>query len=234
MKKIMMFMLLSVPLFTMAQTKESYSSWNSLIIDYHLNDHFYMKNEAHFRRTDFLSNWQQILIRPSLHYKYNETVDFAVGYTYSRNYRTSLNFNENDAWEQVMLSHRSNKSLFKHRFRFEERFIDRVVLMPNKTYGGDGTDFKMRFRYRFTWGMPLIKVEEGRYIGIAAFDEIWLNTNKGIVPRGINQNWFYAGLSYPISKTASIGMGYMDAYAPNGNNGFSNNHILQATLKYHI
>lgn len=236
MKKGTICFFLFIPLFMMAQTQEKYSSWSSLIIDYKLSDNFYLKNEAHFRRTKFLSAWQQILLRPSFHYKYNETVDFAVGYTYSRNYRNTRNFNENDAWEQMQLSHKSNKSSFKHRFRLEQRFIEKVVQTPNGNYDIEGINFKMRFRYRFTWSMPLFKITEGKSIGITAFDEIWLNTDKGIVPKQINQNWFYAGLSYPLFKKASIGIGFLDAFAPvgNSNHNFINNNILQTTIKYHL
>ncbi len=234
MKKIIIYLFLSIPLFTIAQTKESYNSWNSLIVDYKLNDNFYLKNEAHFRRTHFLSDWQQILIRPSFHYKYNETVDFSVGYTYSKNFRDIHNFNENGLWQQVMLLHKSDKSSFKHRFRLEQRFIDKVVQIPNNTYKIDGTNFKMRFRYRFTWSMPLLKVNKDKSIGITAFDEIWLNTGRGITPKSLNQNWFYTGLSYPLSKKTSIGLGYINTYIPKGNNNFNSNHILQTTLKYHI
>jgi hypothetical protein len=169
-----------------------------------------------------------------LNYNLNETTNFAVGYTYSRNYQDTHDFNENDIWQQLMLSHKSGKSSFKHRFRFEERFIEKVVQTPDNTYITDATDYKMRFRYRFTWGIPVIKIKEGKYIGISAFDEIWLNTDKGIVPKSINQNWWYAGVSYPISKKASIDLGYMNAYIPTGNDTFHSNHILQTTLKYHI
>ena len=235
MKKKLYYLLLLIPVLSMAQTKENYSSWNSLIMDYHINDNFYLKNESHFRRTNFLSDWQQILIRPSLHYKYNKTVDFAIGYTYSRNYKEPKNFNENDAWQQVQLSHTSQKSSFKHRFRLEQRFIDEIAQTTTGNFTKDGTNFSMRFRYRFTWSMPLFKVNGDKKLSVAAFDEIWLNAEKGIVPRSVNQNWFYAGLSYPISKKASIGLGYLDAYAPiGGNHNFADNHILQTTLKYHI
>lgn len=235
MKKIIVGLLLAVPLLGMAQTKENYSSWNSLIVNYQLNDNLYLKNETHFRRTNFLSDWQQILIRPGVHYKLNKTVTLSAGYTYSRNYKPNKKFNENDAWEQLMLSHKSGKSSFKHRFRLEQRFIDNIVQVPNGDFVKDGTNFGMRFRYRFTWSMPLIRVKNDKSIGITAFDEIWLNTEKGIVPRSVNQNWFYAGLSYPLSKKTSIGIGYLDAYAPiGGGHNFVDNHILQTTLKYHI
>ncbi len=225
---IIILLLIPVAVFSQSTTDQGYSSWNSVILDYTINNKVYIKNEAHFRRTNFLKNWQQLLIRPSVHYKYNDAVDLSVGYSFSKNFRENYNFNENNVWEQVILSHISGKSKFKHRFRLEQRFIDQVFELPN------GTDFKMRFRYRFTWGMPLLKIINNKKISITVFDEIWLNTNLGIVPKSLNQNWFYVGLSYPILKNTSLGLGYMNDYLPTGLNHFKSNHILQTTLKYHF
>ncbi|QTD37246.1 DUF2490 domain-containing protein [Polaribacter batillariae] len=235
--KYILIILFLIPVAVLGQSKtvkQSNSSWNTVILDYKINNKFYLKNEAHFRRTHFLDDWQQILIRPSIHYNLNKTVDFAVGYTFAKNYRDTHNFNENDIWQQIMLSHASGKSNFKHRFRLEQRFIEQFVQLSNASFSENGTDFKMRFRYRFTWGMPLFKVTDTKKINLTAFDEIWLNTGSGIVPESINQNWFYVGISYPIFKNASLGMGYLNDYAPVGVNSFRNNNILQTTLKYHL
>ncbi len=195
----------------------------------------FIKNYSDFRKTNFLAVWQQILIRPSFHYKYNETVDFAVGYSYWQNFKPTANFNENDAWQQMKLSHKSSKSSFKHRFRLEQRFIDSIAQNTSGDFIKDGTNFSLRFRYRFTWSRPLIKVKDNKHISVTIFDEIWLNIEKGIVPRSVNQNWFYVGLSYPIGKKASIGLGYLDTVSPKGGgHNFVDNHVLQATMKYHI
>ena len=133
-----------------------------------------------------------------------------------------------------MLSHGSGKSKFKHRFRFEQRFVDRFLQQPAGEFLKDGTDFLMRFRYRFTWSTPLFTIQEGKKVNLSVFDEIWLNTEEGIVPKSLNQNWFYVGVGYPIFENASFGIGYMNDYAPLGSDRYRSNHVLQTTLKYHI
>jgi Protein of unknown function (DUF2490). len=169
-----------------------------------------------------------------VHYKLNKQIDFSVGYTFAKNYRTFFTYNENDLWEQVQISHTSLKSKFKHRFRFEQRFIDLILHDTNANYFKEGIDFKMRFRYRFTWGVPLIKISGKKYLYLTAFDEIWLNTDSGIVPKSLNQNWFYSGLSYPIFKNTLLGFGYLNDYATVDEYNFRSNHILQTTIKYHF
>ncbi|WP_103070089.1 DUF2490 domain-containing protein [Aquimarina sediminis] len=231
MKKIA-YLLLYVPLFSFSQDSDNqhYSVWNSLIVDYHLNDELYVKNEAHIRRTDFVSNWQQILIRPSIHYRPFEAVDFSVGYSFAKNFRTIKKINENNVWQQVSFLNHLGKSKFDHRFRFEERFIEQ----PFPLSSDSATKFATWFRYRFTWKIVLLKVTEIKKISFIAFDEIWLNTEKGIVPRAVNQNWFYTGIAYPIIKNGSLGIGVMSDYTPLENNTSITNSIMQTTLKYHI
>ncbi len=234
--KHILILLFIVPMAVCSQhsTDESHSSWNAVIVDYSINNNFYLKNETHFRKTNFLKDWQQFLIRPSLHYKYTQNVDFSVGYSFIKSYREAYNFNENNVWQQVLLSHASGASKFKHRFRFEQRFIQHITQLSNANFSADGTDFFMRFRYRFTWQAPLFKIADTKSLNAVAFDEIWLHTDKGIVPKALNQNWFYLGLSYQIFKNTNLGIGYMSAYAPVHTDNFNSNHILQTTLKYHI
>ena len=230
------YLLLSVSLFSYSQNSDihSYSSWSTVIVDYNINTSFYLKNEVHLRRTNFLSDWQQFIIRPSIHYKLNKTVDLSAGYSFLKNYHTTRDFNENNVWQQLLLSHHSGSSKFKHRFRLEERFIEQINQLPSGAYVTDGAEFAMRLRYRFTYNLPLITVVDTKKISLTVFDEIWLNTDKGIVPKSINQNWFYAGISYPILKKGSLGVGFMSDYAPLGNDTYRTNNILQTTLKYHI
>ena len=228
--KITYFLAFFIPVLSLAQTNEEYSSWNSVILDYQISEKFFIKNEIHLRRTHFLRDWQQFLIRPSLHYKFNKDTRFTLGYTFVKNYRNTVTFNENNIWEQFALTHSSFNSKFNHHFRFEQRFIQQII----NTNSINGTKFAMRFRYRFTWIIPLFKLTESKKITFTFFDEIWLNTQKGIVPRSLNQNWFYMGLGYPILKNVSVAMGYMSVYSPILNNYFTNNNIMQTTLKYHI
>jgi len=232
----MKYLLLTVTLLfttiTFSQIQESYSSWNTVLLKYELSPKFYIFNETHFRRTNFLSNWQQFIERPSLHYSLNNTVEFAAGYSYIKNYQETLDFSENNVWEQITLSHDSGKFSFSHRFRYEQRFIQQVVSSSNGNFEIDGTNHTNRLRYRITTSFPLFNIVEDKKLSGVVFDEIWLNQDKGIVPRSLNQNWFYVGVSYPIFDNANLDLGYMSAYAPLGGDFYANNHILQTTFKY--
>lgn len=215
------------------------SAWFSLITDAKINDDFYGKAEVHLRRIDFAANWQQILVRPSLHYKLNPVVDFALGYTFIRNfsyasYSTPIDKNENNIWQQVMLNHQSEKVKFKHRFRYEERFIDKVVQEDGELMA-EGNTYASRFRYRFTTSFPLLNTTGKHPLSAQFFNEIWINLKDGgILPEKLNQNWFYAGLALKINTKSSVGIGYLNDYLALSGGNFETNNILQTTLSYHF
>lgn len=234
-----LLLLIGSTLYAQENTYHKSSAWFSAIGDVHINNKFYGKTEAHIRKTGFTDHWQQLLIRPSIHYKLNNTVDFAVGYTFIRNYSyapysTPIDKNENNIWQQVTLSHASGKVKFKHRFRYEERFIDKVVEKDGHL-GVYGTSFTTRFRYRFTTSFPLVNIGEKHELSAQFFDEIWLNLDEGrVLPERLNQNWFYAGLAFEVNPKASIGIGYLNDHLALSGDNFETNNILQTTLSYHF
>lgn len=223
MKKILFAFLFLQTIVSWAQTENSYSSWNTINLRYAFNDSLYINNETHFRRIDFLENPQQFLLRPSVHYALNATVEFALGYTHIENYGVR-DLTENNVWEQVTLTHTSGKVGFSHRFRFEQRFVEMITAQDTET------NFLTRFRYRFTFKIPLFRIIEDKQLTAVLFDEIWLNTGSGLLPESLNQNWIFAGVSYPLFKNATLGVGYMHAYLPLGNERFIANHVLQTSL----
>ena len=240
MKKIVIYLMLFLGsiLSSLAQEDDNssrFSSWNSITPKVKINEHFYAKSELHIRRTEFLEVWEQFLVRPSLHYTPNATYDFSVGYSFVRNYAFSefsvpINANEHNIWEQVALSHKEGKFSFNHRFRFEQRFIDNIVSQTNGDFGIDGTNYANRFRYRITISRPIFKISEDKSVSIKFFDEIFLSLDDGLEPTDLNQNWFYLGLSTPITKIISLGLGYQHIGLTNANEVFISDDILATSI----
>ncbi|TXE18568.1 DUF2490 domain-containing protein [Psychroserpens burtonensis] len=213
------------------------SSWNSFIPKVKIDNSFYITSEFHFRRANFLKGWEQFIIRPAIHFKKNETYDFALGYSFIKNYSFAdfsipINANEHNIWQQVQLSQSQGKISFKHRFRLEERFIDKIVESSNNHYGIGGGNYNNRFRYRFTVTRPIIKIKEDKSISVEIFNELFMDLEDGIRPKAFNQNWFYVGLGYPITSKMGLGIGYHNIGLNGGNNTFITNHILQTTITY--
>ena len=235
---ILLLVLLAVFGTTNAQEATNFShfsSWNSFTPKVNLSEQFYAKSEFHIRRTNFLAVWEQFLARPSIHYKPNDTFDFAIGYSFLRNYSYSdfsipINANEHNIWEQVALSHKEAVYGFNHRFRFEQRFIDNIITTVNGDFGIDGTNYANRFRYRFSVSRPLFKIVEGKKVSINFFDEIFLSLDDGLEPTALNQNWVYLGFSVPIRINISFGLGYHHIGLNSSNEVFVSEEILAASI----
>lgn len=220
-------------IYSQESTKHVSKSWNTLIINYSLNNNLFLKNEVHLRRTNFLADWNQFVWRPSFHAILNKNIDISIGYAFLNNYRDHYQFVENNISQQVLISQKIGKSSIKHRFRYEQRFIENYVKISDAAYQKEGVNFRTRFRYRFIWSISLIKLKT-KTLKLTAFDEIWLHTGEGIIPKSLQQNWFYTGFSFPILKKTSLSMGYLNSYSSSGTNQYTSNHILQTTLVYKI
>lgn len=223
-----------------SQEGQSYkrsSGWFTGIATIPISDKISADAEVQLSRTDFLADWQQIILRPAFHYKLNPVVDFAVGYSYIRNYAYSnysipIDANENNIWEQVTLNHNSGKVKFIHRFRFEQRFIDKISATEDG-YDRVGNTYTNRVRYRFTTIVPLFKISENFPVTGNFFNEIWINEKtKGVVPTSLNQNWFFAGFGFPVTKKMAMSVGYLNDYVELKGNSHENNTILYTTLNY--
>ncbi len=235
MKKLFLLFILVSPtlFFAQAQSEKMYGTWNTILTNYNLNEKWFLFNEFQIRRTNFMTDWQQFIVRPSINYRANETVTFTAGYSYIKNYSDAFDAQENNVWEEVQLQHSSGQSKFKHRFRFEQRFIEQFAETALGVYEKVDTDFSMRWRYRLTWSLPLFTIKNKK-LSFTVFDEIWFLTGKKVVPRDFNQNWFYVGVSYPILNKTSLSIGYMNDYGKIGDDLFRDNNVIQTTLKFSL
>lgn len=192
-----------------AQETDTYSdAWLFLNTKFKLNDKWSAANELHWRMTDFVGKKQQLLIRPFMTYKHNETVGFSVGYSFALSYPYSSDIlekgkPEHNFWEQVSLSHKQGKVSFGHRFRLEHRFQGNMVIRGGKEEV-DGYEFGNRFRYRFTLKRPL---SEKFFIHL--FDEIWVKMNDSFQSPSYDRNWLYLGLGYKVTPNSNIQLAYL-------------------------
>ena len=207
-----------------------FNTWWMNINTYKLSEKSFLSSEIHVRRANGVRDWQQFIFRPAFNHDFNATVNGAVGYSLLRTYpfqdTTTLVTLENNVWEQVQLSHEQNDIKFMHRFRLEHRFIGKKVVENGSTII-KGTQYKQRFRYRYTMQVPLLK--KGKVFGVI-FDEVWLNMANNFMPTGLNQNWFYAGLGYNVNHTTRFELGYMNQLSKFSNTQYESNYVIQTSL----
>ena len=225
---------------TFAQTviKGNVNTWFLLLNRFYLSDKFTLTNEVHERTGDILSDQATFILRPSIDYALNDNVELSVGYSFVRSwpyapYSQPIPRNEHNIWEQVMLKSTTGRVSIQHRFRFEHRFVDNiVVLFPNVNphAGIDGTTYSNRFRYRLIVSFDLVRFENNQSLFFNGFDELWINQANNMMPTSFARNWIYTGLGYKFNNDFNIQLGHMRQQDKTGNNNYISSSIIQLSL----
>jgi len=209
------------------------SSWNSVAVKANLNEKLFLKNEFNFRRTNFIQDWQQIVLRPSLQYKLNKRFTLAFGYSYIDNYiyansSSQLAFKENNLWQQVFLKQNFKFLSIAHRIRFEERFKESASLTDDNLWVTN-IGYSGRLRYRLIISLPILEDK----LSILTYDEVFLDFKKKWLPQKCTQNRLYLGFRFRKSNHITIKSGYnhINIIKPNS---VITNHIWETTLIYSI
>lgn len=245
MKRIFIYILFTIVYSTtiLAQnqviTTHNNNVWITLANKIYFTDQFYFANEFHWRRADWILTPQQVIERPSLNYKIVDFVTGSIGYSFILNdpygeFPSPLATKEHNIWEQFELKHKIKNLVFKHRYRLEHRFVNRVIKESNQHYHVDGFKFMQRFRYRVTANLVLKKFEKtNSKLFIKAFDEIFLGLNSNnLATQFFNQNWLYFGFGYGFNAKGRIELGYMHQVLQRNAMLYEGNHILQLSFSY--
>lgn len=208
------------------------SSWNSLSIKLDMTDQWFLKNEVNLRRTNFLEDWQQIVLRPSVQYKMFSGLTAATGYSFIQNYSFSdfsapNDFKEHNLWQQVFLKQEFKYFSISHRARFEERFKQEVATVDSTQVIEPG-QYSGRLRYRFIITVPLLKKQ---HVSAVLYDEAFLDFEQGWQPKNLDQNWIFMGLRFRESEHITITSGYHQINLPRENKTITN-HIWETSLIY--
>jgi hypothetical protein len=208
-----------------SQTVHQNTGWLFLMNSTKLND----KWGAHFdllvRSSDEFQNVRNLLIRPGLTYFFNGSNNLTLGYLFTQTYTPGAeSITENRAWEQFIHTHKIKSINVSHRFRLEQRFIEKIA--------GDDV-FAQRLRYFVRFLIPFQKnakvFEKGLFAAVQ--NEVFFNVqNKDVVNNTFfDQNRAYLALGYRLQKRIDIEAGYMNQ-AVKGLSGHTNNNILQVAV----
>ncbi len=146
-----------------------------------------------------------------------------------------LAFNEHRIWQQLVLQQRVGRFYFHHRYRLEQRLLERVYA-EDGTHQTDGYNFRNRARYRLFVSVPLSSKElKDKVLFAGMYDEVFLGFGKGTGYNVLDQNRLYFSLGWRFNKSCNIQLGYLNHYVikPDGLN-HERNHTLQIALTYNL
>ena len=185
---------------------------------------------------DNLTYLKNILVRAGFSYYINKQNSIAAGYsqnqTFSQNdailfpggetFKNLLH--EHQIWEQYIRTHKINSVFAIHRFRLEQRFIEK---------NGAEVVFAQRFRYFLRLIKPLNKKQETFKKGVFAAlqNEVFINIQHKEELNGslFDQNRVYFAAGYRFSPKFDIDAGYLNQIKHGAKNNTLND-VVQLVL----
>ena len=212
MKKVFLFILFLGPLSIFAQsvraTANSTHAWFMVNGFTKIKGNFSFFHDVQFRRSDFISEKQQLLLRGGLAYDFNDKIQGMAGYAYVStapygDYPVKNTFDEHRAFEQIQIKQSLGKVNLFQRYRLEQRWLGSAALGGFKS-----SRFENRARFMARLNFPILTTGKiGLYANI--YDEIFINFGKKVAYNIFDQNRWAANIGVKFNKNISVEVGYL-------------------------
>lgn len=191
----------SISAFSQKNGEDQLGVWYMYFGDNKISEQFSIHSEVQGRFYTF-DNFNQLLIRFGLNYKFSDKAMVTAGYGIipTESYEKGANqvsALENRIYEQFVLKNSLGRVFFQHRYRLEQRWISSNV----------APDFyKNRVRYQLSLKIPLNHPTlENKTLYASVYDEILLNIDN----QPFGQNRLYFGLGFKINNQINLQAGYL-------------------------
>ena len=168
-----------------------------------------LQGDVQHRNWNALGDLEQLLLRGGLTYKPvadNANIKFTLGYGYIQTGAFGSDADskteESRIYQEALIGDKiGNRFHLKHRFRFEQRFVE-------------NQDFRTRVRYALFLNIPLNsnKIEK-KTVYIALYDELFINGQRNIGNGNsveiFDRNRLYGGIGYGLKDNVSFQLGFM-------------------------
>lgn len=214
------------------------NTWFFYLGNHKFNKNWGLHTDFQYRRNDLFANKLQVLGRLGIEYYSKQGPQYTFGYAFSRHFpydEISMHpTNEHRLWEQMSMNDRYGRISLQHRYRLEQRFLERWD--DQSQFSTSEVVLRHRIRYRLMLQVPINKKEMmDRTLFISAFDELILGFGKGVENNILDQNRIYIGLGRRFNSQMTIQVGYQNQYVPKSNGiQIERNHILQCGVSYNV
>jgi hypothetical protein len=214
------------PVYLFAQQKEQ-TIWLALINSTRLSHKFSTHLDVQIRTADDADYIRNLIFRPGITYHINKKNSLTAGYVYAEilgdpEVVTATNIIEHRPWEQYTLKYKINSTAITHRFRAEQRFLQR----------NNQNIFSQRLRYLARAVVPLKRdsvFKKGFYLSLQ--DEVFfhIQNKKKMNNKVFDQNRLSVSAGYRLSEKMDMDAGYLFNYIE-GLHHNTANHALLLTL----
>ena len=222
--------------------------WHNYFGTFKVSNKIGIHTEYQWRRNNFITDWQQSLLRVGVNYALNPRVLFRAGYGWIETYPygdiplngLGRDFTEHRIFQMVILSHKEGIVDISHRFMLEQRFVGRYSSANITTE--DEYPLLNRLRYMVRVQIPLKGKEiKDKTPYIAFYSEIFIGFGKNVNANVFDQNRLGVLFGYRFNQNLRIEGGYLNQTLQygrqiNGQNVFqyNNGFIINANFNFDL
>lgn len=216
-------MMLVVASIAHAETEEDGRYWLSLYAQGALPmTNTFWSMDLHPRWREEGQQFDQLIIRPAVFYRFNPKTSVWLGYDTVINHPSGQSaFRENRLWQQFQYQFDAIEDItLVSRTRFEQRHRE----------GSDDTGHRLRQMLRATTPSRL-----HANLYWLVFDEVFINMNdtEWGVRRGMDQNRLFLGIHWKFDQRMNMDVGYLNQWV-NGRTLDRENHVLSTTFRFNF
>lgn len=169
--------------------------WYNYFGTFKMSNKFGIHTEYQWRRHNYITNWQQSLLRVGVNYQLNPRVLLRVGYGWIETFpygefpinNLGRDFTEHRLFQVVQITQKEGIIDLSHRFMLEQRFVGRYS-NPNVSQE-DEFPLLNRIRYMLRLQAPLKgKTIEDKTPYVAVYDEVFIGFGKNVNANIFDQN----------------------------------------------
>lgn len=220
--------------------------WYNYFGTFKFSEKFSFHTEYQWRREEFITHWQQSLLRVGINYQLNPRVLFRAGYAWIETFAYGeipingfgKDFTEHRAFEMAQLSHKEGIMDFSHRFMLEQRWVGQY----SEASLAQEDDYPLlhRMRYMLRVQLPLIGKEiKDKTPYLALYDELFIGFGKNVKANVFDQNRIGVLFGYRFNKNFRIEGGYLNQMIQfgrqiDGKNVFQDNNGLIVNANFNF
>lgn len=185
--------------------------WWATFGTFKLADNWSLHAEYQWRRENFVTDWQQGLLRVGANYQIAPKIQLRFGYAWIETFpygdypinALGRDFTEHRTFQMATLTDKPGRLDFAHRFMLEQRWIGRYT--RPELASEDEYFFVNRLRYMFRMQCPLKgNTLDDKEFYAAAYDEIFIGFGKNVNENVFDQNRIGLLIGYRASSKFRI------------------------------
>ena len=218
--------------------------WYNTFLTFRLSDKSSIQAEYQWRREEWISNWQQSLLRIGYHVQLHPRVTARLGYGWIETFPYGdipLNgfgkqFTEHRLFQAIVLQDEVKRLSISQRWMLEERWLGRYASAASTKE--EGFDLLGRIRYQVRLQHPISKPGDGQgYFYLAAYDELFIGFGKNVKENVFDQNRLAGLIGFQSRSSFRVEAGFLQQLLQlgrevNGKNVFQYNNGVTVNLYY--